>query len=146
MFRKRLSVLVMVFVLGLAFVLAGCSSKDREAIDAALKATGYQGTLEDGYNFVYFEMSDGSTIISLTNDENKGDDAITYSGKPTKTDDGKITVTDEESGESITITLTENADGTATVDVDGHGKGELTVYEGNILSIVGTMANDDEAK
>ena len=61
---------------------------------------------------------------------------------PVKGDDGKVTVTDDESGESITYVLTENEDGTATIDVDGHGKGDLTVYEGNILNIVGSMSDE----
>lgn len=39
--------------------------------------------------------------------------------------------------------LTDEGDGTATIDVDGHGKGTLTTYEGNIFSVIGAMAEDD---
>ena len=142
MFRKKLSILAMVVLLVLAVALVGCSDKDKEEFDAAFEATGYQGTLEDGSTLIFFKMNDDTMIIAITDATHQGETALTYTGKPAQGDDNKTTVTDEESGESITFVLTENG-GTASIEVDGRGKGELTVYEGNVLSILGTMAQKE---
>lgn len=106
-------------------------------------AAGYQGKLEDGKTFLYLEAGDDTVMVSLTDAEHEGDDAETYSGKATKDADGKTTVTDDDSGKSITFTLTENADGSMDVDVEDHGKGNLQGYEGNIFSVIGSLADDD---
>ena len=142
MFRKKLSILAMVVLLVLAVALVGCSNKDKEEFDAAFEATGYQGTLEDGSTLIFFKMNDDTMIIAITDATHQGETALTYPGKPVQGDDNKTTVTDEEYGESITFVLTENG-GTASIEVDGRGKGELTVYEGNVLSILGTMAQKE---
>ena len=142
MFRKKLSILAMVVLLVLAVALVGCSDKDKEEFDAAFEATGYQGTLEDGSTLIFFKMNDDTMIIAITDATHQGETALTYTDKPVQGDDNKTTVTDEEYGESITFVLTENG-GTASIEVDGRGKGELTVYEGNVLSILGTMAQKE---
>ena len=142
MFRKKLSILAMVVLLVLAVALVGCSNKDKEEFDAAFEATGYQGTLEDGSTLIFFKMNDDTMIIAITDATHQGGTALTYTGKPVQGDDNKTTVTDEEYGESITFVLTENG-GTASIEVDGRGKGELTVYEGNVLSILGTMVQKE---
>lgn len=108
-------------------------------------AAGYQGKLEDGKSFVYIEIGGDTVMVSLTDDEHEGDGAETYSGKAVEDADGKTTVTDDESGKSITFTITEKDDGGVEVDVEGHGKGELQGYEGNIFSVIGSMAEDDAA-
>lgn len=81
----------------------------------------------------------------VANEEHQGDDAETYVGNETKDSDGKITVTDEDKGTSISFTLTENADGTVHAEVDGHGQGDLKPYEGNVFSIITSMAEDEDA-
>ena len=81
-------------------------------------------------------------IIAIADATHQGETALTYTGKPVQGDDNKTTVTDEESGESIVFVLTENG-GTASIEVDGRGKGALTVYEGNVLSILGTMVQKE---
>ena len=139
MFGKRIAALVVTVVLGLSVALFGCGG------GSSLSASGYQGKLDDGYSFVYIKMGEGTVMVSLTDEEHTGDDALTYSGKPVVDGSGVTTVTDDESGESISFTLTENEDGTASVDVEGHGKGDLTTYEGNVFSVIGSMAEDDAA-
>lgn len=119
------------------------SNNKKGLFDGILNASGYQGTLEDGKSILYIKLAGDTTIISLTDDTHQGDDAETYSGKATKDASGKITVTDEESGKSISLTVTENGDGTADVDVEGHGKGNLKAYEGNILSVISELIGDD---
>ena len=126
---------VVAIVLGLSLALVGCGAPD---------ATGYQGDLEDGSSFVYIQIGEDDVMISIVDDEHKGDDAITYSGKATTDGAGKTTVTDDETGKSITLTMTENSDGTFNVDVEGHGTGTLKPYEGNLLEVIESMAVDDE--
>lgn len=113
--------------------------------DSLFSAAGYQGKLEDGMSFVYIEVGGDTVMVSLTDEQHEGDDAITYTGKAITDEAGKTTVTDEESNKSISFTITENADGGKSVDVEGHGKGELAGYEGNIFSVIGSMATDDAA-
>ena len=139
MLRNKIAAFIMTVVLGLSISLVGCGSKGGGALDVS----GYQGKLDGGYSFVYLKAQDETVIISLTDDEHQGDDALTYTGEAVKDDAGKTTVTDEESGQSVTFTITENADGTANVEVDGYGKGALTSYEGNLFSVLGSMAEDD---
>ena len=73
----------------------------------------------------------------------QGDNADTYSGKATTDANGKMTVTDEETGKAISFTMVENSDGTYDVDVEGHGKGTLKPYEGNLMEVIAAMADDD---
>ena len=142
MMRKRIAAFVLAVAICLSFGLAGCGGSGGKG---TFDATGYQGKLDDGWSFVYIQLSDDSTMVSLTDDEHQGDDAETYTGVAATDGAGKTTVTDEESGKSISFTLTENEGGNAEVDVEGHGKGTLSAYEGNIFSMVGQMAEDDEA-
>ena len=135
MFKKVFATVTVAFVLGLSLCLFGCSAPD---------ATGYMGQLEDGKSLVYIELGD-TVLASLADDENQGDDADVYEGKATTDDAGKTTITDKKSGKSLTLTMTENSDGTFDVYVDGHGKGTLKPYEGNILEVVSAMADDDES-
>ena len=51
--------------------------------------------------------------------------------------------TDDETGNSISLTMTEGADDTFDVDVQGHGKGTLKPYEGDTMSVISSMATDD---
>ena len=107
------------------------------------KATGYMGKLEDGMELIYIELEDGTIIASLTDAQHTEENADTYSGKATPDADGKITVTDEESGRQLVLTMTKGADDTFDVDVEGHGKGTLKPYEGDLLDIITSMATDD---
>ena len=132
--KRVLSALVVTVALGVSIAFVGCSMPE---------ATGYQGDLEDGSEFVYIELSDNAVMVSIVDDEHQGDDAETYSGKAEKSSTGEITVKDDESGKSITFTLTENSDGTRTANVEGHGTGTLTPYEGDILEVISSMADDD---
>ena len=133
MIKRILAVFVMTIVLGLSMGLVGCGMPD---------AVGYQGDLEDGSSFVYIELDD-TVMVSIVDDEHQGDDAETYSGKAKTDAAGKITVTDDETGNSISLTMTEGADDTFDVDVQGHGKGTLKPYEGDIMSVISSMATDD---
>ena len=133
MFKRILTVLAVTIVMGLSLCLAGCGTQ----------ATGYQGKLEDGTSFVYIQLSDNAVMVSMVDDEHQGEDADAYSGKPTTDASGKTTVTDDETGKSVSFTLTENSDGTFDVDVEGHGKGTLKPYEGDILEVISAMADDD---
>lgn len=133
-FKRIIAVFVMTAVLGLALALVGCGVPD---------AKGYQGDLEDGWSFSYIQIGDEDTLISLTDAQHQGEDAETYSGPATTDATGTITVTDTETGKSISLTMVENADGTFAVDVQGHGKGTLKPYEGDILEVIGSMAEDD---
>ena len=139
MLRKRLAAFVLALVVGFSIVLVGCGSGGKGTFDAY----GYQGKLEDGFDMVYIMVGEDSLMVSLTDEQHQGDTALTYSGKPATDADGKITVADEDSGESITLAITENDDGTASVDVEGHGKGTLKKYEGNVFDVIGSMAEDD---
>ncbi len=142
MMGKRIAAFVLAVAMCLSVGLAGCGGGGEKG---TFDASGYQGRLDDGYSFVYIQLGEDSTMVSLTDDEHQGDDAETYSGPAVTDDAGKTTITDEESGKSISFTLTENEGGNAEVDVEGHGKGTLSAYEGNIFSIIGQMAEDDEA-
>ena len=42
------------------------------------------------------------------------------------------------------MALTKNSEDTCSVDVNGHGSGTLKPYEGNLMSIISEMADDDE--
>jgi len=108
-----------------------------------LSAAGYQGKLADGKSFLYIGVGSDTAMVSLTDEAHEGDAAETYSGKVVKDESGKTTVTDDDSGKSITFTLTENEDGSMDVDVEGHGKGNLQGYEGNLFSVIGSLADDD---
>ena len=50
---------------------------------------------------------------------------------------------DDETGKSLSFTLTEKSDDTYDVDVEGHGKGNLKPYEGDIFKVISDMADDD---
>ena len=143
MVRKKIAAFVLAMVVCLSIGLVGCGGRGGEK--STFKASGYQGKLDDGYEFVYIKLGENSVMVSLADDEHQGDEAETYSGEAVTDGAGKTTITDEESGGSISFTLTENADGTAEVDVDGHGKGTLKAYEGNIFSMISEMAEDDES-
>ena len=134
MLKRILAVFAASIVLAFSLGLAGCGAPD---------ATGYLGDLEDGSSFTYIQINDGDTMISIIDDEHQGDDADTYTGKATTDANGKITVTDSETGKTVTFTVVENADGTYDVDVEGHGKGTLKPYEGNLMEVITAMADDD---
>ena len=134
MIKRILTVFAVSIVLALTLGLAGCGAPD---------ATGYLGDLEDGSSFTYIQIGDGDTMISIIDDEHQGDDADTYTGKAATDANGKITVTDKETGKTIAFTMVENSDGTYDVDVEGHGKGTLKPYEGNLMEVIGAMADDD---
>lgn len=144
MIKKRFATFLMVAALCLSVCLVGCGSGGSSDGKGTFDATGFQGTLDDGCSFVYIQLGEDNAMCSFTDDEHQGDDAETYSGKMVTDDAGKTTITDEESGKTITLTFTENADGTTEVEAEGHGKGELKAYEGNVFSMIGSMAEDDE--
>lgn len=134
MIKRILTVLAVSIMMAFTLGLVGCGAPD---------ATGYQGDLEDGSSFAYIQISDSATMVSIIDDEHQGDDADVYSGKATTDANGMMTVTDDETDKTITFTLVENADGTYDVDVEGHGKGTLKPYEGNLVEVITSMADDD---
>lgn len=144
--KSRIATFVLALALCLSIGLVGCGGSKDSTSDGkgTFDAIGYQGTLDDGSEMVYIVLGEDNAMVSLIDDEHQGDDAETYSGKAVTDDDGKTTITDDESGESITLTITENADGTASIDVEGRGKGEMMAYEGNIFKMISSMAEDDE--
>ena len=143
MMKKILATFLTTAALCLSICLVGCGgSSDGKGV---LDASGYQGELDDGYSIVYIQLGEDTAMVSFTDGDHQGDDAETYTGKFVTDEDGKTTVTDDESGKTITLTFTENADGTTVVEAEGHGKGELKAYEGNILKMIASMAEDDES-
>ena len=170
MLRNKFAAIAVAAALGMSVGLAGCggggssdAKKDSSgdatatATDSGKKdeggkkkgffdTTGYQGRLEDGKDFVYMHIGSGDDVVVSIADPNANDDgesADAYQGAEVKDADGRSTVTDEESSKTITFTLVENEDGTAEVEVEGHGKGSLKTYEGNLFSVIGSMADDD---
>ena len=134
MLKRITTALALAVALVLSMSLIACKSPN---------ATGYLGTLEDGMELIYIELEDGTVIASLTDAEHTEENADTYSGKAATGADGKVTVTDEESGKQLVLTMTKGADDAFEVDVEGHGKGTLKPYEGDLLDIITSMATDD---
>lgn len=91
------------------------------------------GVLDDGRTtFIYLHVGDGSSdagIVSIEGDgNNDGENAEVFSGTETR-HDGIVTVTDDESGRSISFAMGVSANaGGIDVDVDGYGTGSKLVY------------------
>ena len=91
------------------------------------------GMLDDGKTtFMYLHVGDGSSdagIVSIEGDgNNDGENAEVFSGTETR-HDGIVTVTDDESGRSISFAMGVSAnEGSIDVDVDGYGTGSNLVY------------------
>ena len=163
MLKNKIATLAVTAALGLSVGLVGCTGTDSGSVSTDDNATtttstskgikdlfatsGYQGKLDGGMSIIYMQIGgdDADILISLTDATHEGEDAIVYAGPETKDGSGKSTVTDKETGKSISCTLTDNGDGTATIDVDEYGKGELTTYEGDLFSVVSSMAEADAA-
>lgn len=85
----------------------------------------WQGALVDGTLIDYITSDDGKNggFVLTKNDK---EEPKRWLGTLTASNDGKITITDDTTKESISFTL-EDADtsGAVTIDVEGYGKGAL---------------------
>lgn len=88
----------------------------------------WQGALTDGTIVDYISSDDGKNggFVLTKVDANGKEDAKKWLGAMTATDDGKVTITDDETKEAISFKIVDIAkDGTATIDVEGHGAGVI---------------------
>ena len=86
-------------------------------------AINWVGTFEDESLVVYMDTPDGSTG-ALVIGPKKGETKM-WTGKVAK-DGDKVTITDDDTKEAITITVTKTEeDGTLILESDDHGKGVL---------------------
>lgn len=99
------------------------ATSDTEADDEAIIS--WQGTLEDGSQVDYISSADeanGSLVIESADPTQ----SKSWLGSKTSTADGKQTITDDETKETVTFTLSDVADdGTMQIDIEGYGKGTL---------------------
>lgn len=100
---------------------------DAEEYAKSLNTTvNWVGALENA-TIISFASNDDATKSALsitpagTNPTTK-----TWKGDTTATEDGKITITDDDSKQTVSLTITSiSEDGTVGVDVEGYGKGTL---------------------
>ncbi len=91
----------------------------------------WEGALEDGTLVSYMESDDGkNAAIAIT--PAGSSEAKRWMGAETDTGDNKVTITDDTTKESITLTLTKaSADGTAEIEVEGYGKATIVPFTVN---------------
>ena len=83
------------------------------------------GVFEDGTYVASTGNKQGTEVFVAVWSKNPND-AKTWSGKATTDENGKETITDSTTGDTISYTWTENEeDGTVTIDSDEYGKGTL---------------------
>ena len=88
-----------------------------------------RGALSDGAILTYIENDEGTkAALSIEPEKSKGGEVKTWIGTVKVGDDGKVTVTDEESKKEVNFILTGlDADGCVEIDMspDGYGTGLL---------------------
>ena len=96
------------------------ATSDTQADDEAVIS--WRGTLEDGSQVDYISSADeanGSLVIESADSSNTD----RWLGAKTTDADGKTTITDDETEETVTFTLSDVADdGTMGIDIEGYGK------------------------
>lgn len=99
------------------------------------------GAFEDGSLAVYIDNEAG-TQAALAIQPAKSTAMKTWTGAVTATDDGKVTITDDTTGEAITITVTRaTEDGSLIIESDEYGKGVLVQ-----MTVADWMALDEVTK
>ncbi len=104
---------------------AATSSASASSVSPEEVLISWQGALEDGTLVDFINSEDGTNggfVLTKSNAE----EPQRWLGAMTTTADGKITITDDTSKESISFTLTElTDDGAVVIEVEGYGKGAL---------------------
>lgn len=109
--------------------------EDMNAFQAAVEEgdaiVDWNGAFEDGTLVSFIESEDG-TQAALSITPAGSSEAKRWMGAETDTGDNKVTITDDTTKESITLTLTKaSADGTAEIEVEGYGKATIVPFTVN---------------
>lgn len=117
-------------------VTAAATEAANEAADALSKATFYwEGTLSNGSVVTYLPADAESKEASLTITSADGSDIKTWVGTAA-TDNGKTTITDSESKQTIVVTVvsSDDAAGTQKLNIDGYGEVEMKKVTGDDIA------------
>ena len=109
----------------------------QKTLDDASKVSSWEGALADGSLVSYMNSEDGKqAALSITN-LNTGE-TKTWMGATTIEGD-KITITDTESKNTITINVSsvKEEDGTAEIEIEGYGKGTVVAFTAGEYRLLG---------
>lgn len=113
------------------------SSSSASTSAAAKKIVSWEGMLTDGNLVSYMNSEDGKqATLTITN--TKTNDVKSWTGASTINGD-KITITDTESKNTITINVSsvKEEDGTAEIEIEGYGKGTVVAFTAGEYQLLG---------
>ncbi len=124
------------------YITTAAAEAAAEAADAISKTTMYwEGTLSDGSTVDYMDdaAAKEATLSVVKADMSDGN---VWSGK-VKVENGKSTITDNESKKTITFTVVSSDDKGTSLDIEGYGKVDLKpVTGGDVANQAEQLVND----
>ena len=120
----------------------------QKTVDDFSQVVSWDGALEDGSLVSFMNSEDGKqaalSISQLGSTETK-----TWMGSAAVTDDGKVTITDSSTKDTVTIKVNSTKeDGTAEIEIEGYGKGTVVQFTAADYQLIGQLekALTDAAK